>query len=140
MCILSGNVLYQWLFLFYWGAIVISIFINCVAILTVLCSEIRPNISYARFLNSTYVEDTKQLRLIYRSIGSSGRIILRVIGNNVEPIVSEELVKYMVRFMMDQEDDQGAGEGEVMNQRYKQVPLFEQTSSDLLDKLALNET
>lgn len=140
MCILSGNVLYQWLFLFYWGAIVISIFINCVAILTVLCSEIRPNISYARFLNSTYVEDTKQLRLIYRSIGSSGRIILRVIGNNVEPIVSEELVKYMVRFMMDQEDDQGAGEDEVMNQRYKQVPLFEQTSSDLLDKLALNET
>ena len=157
MCVLAGNVLYQWLFLFYWLSIVISIFINSVAVLTVLFTEILPNVSYSKFLNSAYVEDTKQLRLIYKNIGSSGRIILRVIGSNVEPYVSEELVKYMIMFMLDREEedygregDVGVGEGE--GERgggggggggggygYERVPLSEQKSEMDPERL-VNET
>ena len=130
MCVLAGNVLYQWLFLFYWVSIVISILINSVAVLTILSSEILPNVSYSRFLNSTYVEDTKQLRLIYQNIGSSGRIILRVIGNTVEPYVSEELVKYMIMFMLDHEEGQNAGNDGGGASGYECIPQFEHNLVD----------
>ena len=67
----------------------VSIGINAVGMVVVLLGEASVGISYKKFLNSVYVEDTKELRLIYESIGTSGQcVITSVIRGVVINVIS----------------------------------------------------
>ena len=109
MCVLAGNVLYQWLFLGYWYCLAVSLILNTLSLFVICLSELRVEYSYRRFLNTAYVEDTKELKLIYQNIGTSGRIVLRIIANNVRPKVTDELIKYLIMFLFRKRDDQFPG-------------------------------
>ena len=106
MCVLAGNVLYQWLFLFFWYCLALSIVLNIISVVAVCLSELRVDYSYNRFLNTAYVEDSKELKLIYYNIGTSGRIIFRTIAKNVTPKVTDELLKYVIMFLMHRNVDE----------------------------------
>ena len=103
MCVLPANVVYQYLFLIYWGGLVVTIVINVISILIAISNLCFIQGSYRNLLATSFLRDEPAYSEIWRKSGTSGRVILQLIAKNVNPKIFEHVLNELVHLLRDSE-------------------------------------
>eukprot|EP00116_Pleurobrachia_bachei_P005406 sb/3465668/ len=92
MCVLPANVINQYLFLIFWGGLIITVFINLISLLISISNLCFVTGSYRHLLATSFLRDVPDYSEIWRKSGTSGRVILQVIARNVNPKIFEHVL------------------------------------------------
>lgn len=92
MCILTQNVSNSYLFLVFWIFLVWTIFGNVLGLSLAIFRTVYVKAGYDNLVSHVLCDDP-YLRELYYSVGSSGRIVLLQLAQNVRPITFEKLIR-----------------------------------------------
>ena len=99
MCVLPANVVYQYLFLIYWGGLVITVVLNVISLLIAISNLCFIQGSYRNLLATSFLRDEAAYSEIWRKSGTSGRVILQLIARNVNPKIFEHVLNELVNLL-----------------------------------------
>jgi len=115
MCVLASNVINQYLFLIFWGALVITIICNVLSLLFAFSRLCFVTGAYRRLLGTAFLKDEVAYKDLFYNSGTSGRVILQLIANNVNPKIFEHLINellYLLRRANSDEPERQLGSTE----------------------------
>ena len=113
MCVLPANVINQYLFLIFWGGLILTLFINLLSLLISISNLCFVTGSYRHLLATSFLRDVPDYSEIWRKSGTSGRVILQVIARNVNPKIFEHVLNELVNLLKREgESEEPEGEDE----------------------------
>ena len=92
MCVLPQNVSNSYLYLVFWIFLMLTILGNVIGILVTLAQYFCKPIGYQKLVYKSFWNDVN-IRRFYWNIGSSGRVILHQLAENMHPCTFEKLIK-----------------------------------------------
>ncbi|KAL5266003.1 hypothetical protein ACHWQZ_G006599 [Mnemiopsis leidyi] len=99
MCVLAANVINQYLFLIFWGGMVVTIIVNVLSVLIALSNLCFIQGAYRNLLATAFLRDEPAYSEIWRKSGTSGRVILQLIAKNVNPKIFEHVLNELVNLL-----------------------------------------
>ena len=99
MCVLAANVINQYLFLIFWGGMVVTIIVNVLSVLIALSNLCFIQGAYRNLLATAFLRDEPAYSEIWRKSGTSGRVILQLIAKIVNPKIFEHVLNELVNLL-----------------------------------------
>lgn len=100
MCMLTLNVLNQYLFLIFWFCLVLIALINCLSLILTVTNILFPSIMLKQFLASSSLDRSPAVAVIcklYLEAGSSLRLLMDILAKNVDPKLFGEILVQLDR-------------------------------------------
>ena len=87
MCVLTPNVLYQYLFLITWYILIFAFFSNLCSCFLHLSEMFFWQGTYERMLDDCMMPNRPRYQYVFRSIGAGGRELIQVLMSNTNPVI-----------------------------------------------------
>ena len=104
MCILTLNIVNQYVFLLFWIFLVIALAVNSFALLLTILKMMFPSMMLRRFLVNSSLEKSpavESISRLYRTRGSSLRFIMDIFAYNVQPKLLAEVLIQLYALLVD---------------------------------------
>ena len=92
MCVMPQNVQNSYLFLVFWGFLLLTILGNITGLLIALVQYCCKPVGYRKLTHHAMWSDFN-LRALYYSVGGTGRVVLHQLAENLHPTTFERLVR-----------------------------------------------
>lgn len=104
MCMLSLNVVNQYVFLMFWFLLIISLIVNSIAVLMAILKIIFPSMMLRRFLVNASLEKSpavESFSRLYQTRGPSLRFIMDIFAYNIQPKLLAEVLIQLYALLAD---------------------------------------
>jgi len=100
MCVLTQNVANSYIFIVFWFCLMVCIGGNFIGLFLAILRLTSVHAGYNNLCTLTF-NNNKSIRALYGNVGSSGRIIMHQLANNVHPNTFEKVMERTILLMME---------------------------------------
>eukprot|EP00116_Pleurobrachia_bachei_P012971 sb/3473233/ len=101
LCVLPQNIGNQYFFLILWFLMIFTVLCNGVSLISQTCMFVFISAAYKHFLATSLLKDLKRYKMVFKSVGTTGRCILQLSAEQCNPKVFEDLMEIVCSLLLD---------------------------------------